>query len=77
MSINIRVQDVSWNLNFKVHLGETWGRFMEGLLVAITMTALPFASLAEKKPGEAASLERVEIQGEVKPGGEVIGVDST
>jgi len=31
MTIDIRVQDVSWNLNFKVHLGETWGRFMEGL----------------------------------------------
>ena len=27
----VQVQEVGWNLQFKVHLGETWGRFMEGL----------------------------------------------
>lgn len=25
------VQDVNWNIDYKVHLGATWGRFMEGL----------------------------------------------
>ncbi len=47
---------------------------MESLLVAITLMAVPFASVAEKKPGEAASLDKVEIQGEVKPGGNIVAV---
>jgi len=50
------------------------GRFMESLLVAIALMTLPLAGLAEKKPGEAASLDKVEIQGEVKPGGNIVAV---
>jgi len=49
-------------------------RFMQSLFVAITLMAVPLASLAEKKPGEAASLDKVEVQGEVKPGGNIVAV---
>jgi len=49
-------------------------RFMQSLFVAITLLAVPLASLAEKKPGEAASLDKVEVQGEVKPGGNIVAV---
>jgi uncharacterized OB-fold protein len=29
--VGIATQDVSWNINYKIHLGEVWGRFMDGL----------------------------------------------
>lgn len=31
MSTGFETQDVSWNINYKIHLGGTWGRFMAGL----------------------------------------------
>src|SRR5437667_12064374 len=49
-------------------------RFMESLFVAIALMTMPLAGLAEKKPGEAASIEKVEIQGDAKPGGNIVAV---
>src|SRR5438874_5162823 len=54
--------------------GSGVGRFMESLFVAIALMSFPLAGLAEKIPGEAASLDKVEIQGEVKPGGNIVAV---
>jgi hypothetical protein len=28
----IATQNVSWNIDYKIHLGTTWGRFMDGLM---------------------------------------------
>ena len=47
---------------------------MESLFVAIALMTMPLAGLAEKKPGEAASIEKVEIQGDAKPGGNIVAV---
>jgi len=40
----------------------------------ITLLALPIFAVAQKKPGEAASIGKVEIQGEAKPGGNVTAI---
>ena len=49
---------------------------MKRALVLLGFAALLPASLAQapKKPGEAASLDKVEIQGEAKPGASVVAV---
>ncbi len=47
---------------------------MKHLLWLLALVALPALGLAQKKPGEAASIKTVEIQGDVKPGTEVIAV---
>ena len=42
---------------------------MKNAFLALALLTLPSAAGAEKKPGEAASLDKVEIQGEARPGG--------
>jgi hypothetical protein len=41
---------------------------MKLFVVLALVAAVPLAAFAQKKPGEAASLDKVEIQGDVKPG---------
>ena len=50
---------------------------MKNIFLSIGLLGLPFAIVAaeaQKKPGEAASIGKVEIQGEAKPGGNVVAV---
>ena len=47
---------------------------MKNLFVVIALLALPISAVAQKKPGEAASIGKVEIQGEAKPGGSVAAI---
>lgn len=47
---------------------------MKNLFVLLALVSLPIAALAQKKPGEAASLGKVEIQGEAKAGGSVVAI---
>jgi len=47
---------------------------MKTLFALLALVSLPIAALAQKKPGEAASIGKVEIQGEAKPGGNVTAV---
>ena len=50
---------------------------MKRSFLALAMLASAFAvaaAEAQKKPGEAASLDKVEIQGDAKPGGNVVAV---
>ncbi len=51
------------------------GEFMSSCM-ALALTALPLTGMAQtpKKPGEAATIEKVEIQGDAKPGGTVVAV---
>ncbi len=56
--------------------GHSAPTFMKNIFLCLALLILPLAGLAQapKKPGEAASLDKVEIQGEVKPGGPVVAV---
>src|SRR5439155_22803322 len=45
---------------------------MENLFVLLALLTLPISALAQKKPGEAASIGKVEIQGDAKPGDHVV-----
>ena len=45
---------------------------MKHLVVLLTLLTLSISALAQKKPGEAASIGKVEIQGDPKPGGSVV-----
>src|SRR5256714_15283253 len=50
---------------------------MKNIFALITLLGLPLAvgaAEAQKKPGEAASLDKVEIQGDAKAGGNVVAV---
>src|SRR2546430_17195133 len=50
---------------------------MRNIFAFIALLGMPFAIRAgetQKKPGEAASLDKVEIQGDAKPGGNVVAV---
>ena len=50
---------------------------MKRSFLALAVLASSFAvaaAEAQKKPGEAASLDKVEIQGDAKPGGNVVAV---
>src|SRR5881275_724437 len=50
---------------------------MKNIFLSIGLLGLPFAIVAaeaQKKPGEAASIGKVEIQGDAKPGGNVVAV---
>src|SRR6059058_2535781 len=45
---------------------------MKNLFVVLALLAVPISAVAQKKPGEAASIGKVEIQGDAKPGGNVV-----
>src|SRR5439155_102858 len=45
---------------------------MKNLFVLLALLTLPISALAQKKPGEAASIGKVEIQGDAKPGDNVV-----
>jgi len=45
---------------------------MKNIFVLLALVALTVSVVAQKKPGEAASIGKVEIQGDVKPGGNVV-----
>ena len=45
---------------------------MKNSLVLLSLLILPLSALAQKKPGEAASIGKVAIQGDAKPGGKVV-----
>ena len=50
---------------------------MRNIFAFIALLAMPLVIAAaepQKKPGEAASLDKVEIQGDAKPGGNVVAV---
>src|SRR6266513_3463803 len=50
---------------------------MKDIFIVMALLGLPIslaAAEAQKRPGEAASLDKVEIQGEPKPGGSVVAV---
>ena len=47
---------------------------MKNLFVLLALLTLSISAEAQKKPGEAASIGKVEIQGDVKPGGNVVAV---
>ncbi len=50
---------------------------MKSIFTLIALLGLPWvgaAAEAQKKPGEAASIGKVEIQGDAKPGGNVVAV---
>src|SRR5256885_15473176 len=50
---------------------------MKHIFIVIALLGVPLAvaaAEAQKRPGEAASLDKVEIQGEPKPGGSVVAV---
>jgi DsbC/DsbD-like thiol-disulfide interchange protein len=47
---------------------------MKNLFVLLALLTLPISAVAQKKPGEAASIGKVEVQGDVKPGGNVVAV---
>ena len=45
---------------------------MKNFFLMLALVALPIFALAQKKPGEAASIGKVVIQGDAKPGGKVV-----
>ena len=45
---------------------------MKYIFAWLALVALPISALAQEKPGEAASIGKVEIQGDAKPGGNVV-----
>ena len=45
---------------------------MKNFLVLLALLTLPISVMAQKKPDEAASIGKVEIQGDAKPGGNVV-----
>ena len=45
---------------------------MKYFLVLLALLSLPASVLAQKKPGEAASIGKLVIQGDAKPGGNVV-----
>jgi hypothetical protein len=45
---------------------------MKNVLLLLALLTLPAFAFAQKKPGEAASIGKVEIQGDAKPGGSVV-----
>jgi len=47
---------------------------MKKLFVLLALLTLSVTGVAQKKPGEAASIGKVEVQGDVKPGGNVVAV---
>jgi hypothetical protein len=47
---------------------------MKNFFVMLALVALPISALAQKKPGEAASIAKVEIQGDAKPGGNAVAI---
>src|SRR5439155_19468086 len=47
---------------------------MKNLFVVLALLAVPISAEAQKKPGEAASIGKVEIQGDAKPGGNVVAI---
>ncbi len=50
------------------------GTLMKRTVVWWALLALPLAVIAQRKIGEAAALDKVEIHGEAKPGGNVTAV---
>src|SRR5439155_4315953 len=47
---------------------------MRNIFPLVALLTLPLAAAEQRKPGEAASLDKVEIQGEAKPGGNVVAI---
>ncbi len=47
---------------------------MKNLFVLLALLTLPISALAQKNPGEAASIGKVEIQGDAKPGDNVVAI---
>jgi len=47
---------------------------MKSLFVLFALVSLPIAAMAQKKPGEAASIGKLDIQGDAKPGGNVVAI---
>src|SRR5437667_4535697 len=47
---------------------------MKNLFAVLALLAVPISAVAQKKPGEAASIRKVEIQGDAKPGGNVVAI---
>ena len=47
---------------------------MKNLFVLLALLTLSVSAVAQKKPGEAASIGKVEVQGDVKPGGNVVAI---
>src|SRR5439155_21771943 len=47
---------------------------MRNIFPLVALLTLPLAAAEQGKPGEAARLDKVEIQGEAKPGGNVVAV---
>src|SRR5688572_32275616 len=47
---------------------------MKNSYLLLALLSLPISALAQKKPGEAASIGKVEIQGDAKPGGNVVAI---
>jgi DsbC/DsbD-like thiol-disulfide interchange protein len=47
---------------------------MKNLPLSLVVVAVAFAAAAEKTPGGAASVEKVEIQGQARPGGNAVAV---
>ncbi len=45
---------------------------MKNLFVLLALLALAISAVAQKKPGEAATIGKVEIQGDAKPGGKAV-----
>jgi hypothetical protein len=47
---------------------------MKNLFVWLALLTLSVSAVAQKKPGEAASIGKVEIRGDAKPGGNVVAI---
>ena len=47
---------------------------MRNIFPLVALLTLPLAAAEQGKPGEAARLDKVEIQGEAKPGGNVVAI---
>ena len=47
---------------------------MRNIFPLVALLTLPLAAAEQRKPGEAASLDKVEIQGEAKPGGNLVAI---
>ncbi len=47
---------------------------MKTCFLLLALLTLPISAVAQKKPGEAATIGRVEIQGDAKPGGNVVAI---
>ena len=47
---------------------------MKNSFVLLALLTLTVSALAQKKPGEAASIGKVDIQGDAKPGGNVVAI---